>query len=85
MFFTLITGASMGIGEALSREFAERGHNLLLVARSGDKLMALAKELREERGVAVEICVEDLSDAESPSRVYQFCRMRHITVDYLVN
>ena len=75
----------MGIGEALSREFAERGHNLLLVARSGDKLMALAKELREERGVAVEICVEDLSDAESPSRVYQFCRMRHITVDYLVN
>ncbi len=85
MMFTLITGASMGIGEALAHEFADKGHNLVLVARSGDKLRALAKEIRQKRRVEVEICVEDLSEAESPTRVYEFCRRHNATVGVLVN
>ncbi len=85
MFVTLITGASMGIGEALAREFASKGHNLLLVARSGEKLISLAEELRKDGRVKVEVCVEDLSVVDGPARVYEFCCRQHIKVDLLVN
>lgn len=85
IFFTLITGASMGIGEAFAREFAARGHNLVLVARSEAKLYALAEELRRERGIRVEVCVEDLSHVDAPVSVYEFCCQHHIKIDFLVN
>lgn len=85
MLFALITGASMGIGEAFAREFARRGRHLVLVARSADRLHLLAEELRMNCGVEVKVCVEDLSDAESPGRVYEFCRRHHAAVDLLVN
>ena len=85
MVYTLITGASMGIGEALAREFAIRGHNLVLIARSRGRLLTLADELRQKRGVEVEVCVEDLSDTESPGRIYEFCRLKKADIDILVN
>ena len=75
----------MGIGEALAREFAIRGHNLVLIARSRGRLLTLADELRQKRGVEVEVCVEDLSDTESPGRIYEFCRLKKADIDILVN
>jgi len=85
MFFTLITGSSMGIGEAFAREFARQGRNLVLVARSEDRLQALAEELQQVMGVDVEVCVVDLNDVDSSSRIYEFCGRKHISVDFLVN
>jgi short-subunit dehydrogenase len=83
--YTLITGASMGIGEAFAREFAARGRNLVLVARSTEKLEALAAELRSGKGIKVEVCPADLNDPESPGRIHEFCCRKQIEVDLLVN
>jgi len=81
---TLITGASMGIGEAFAREFARRGNSLVLVARSGERLAALAEELRS-RKVEVLVCRQDLSLSDAPRRIHEFCRTNTISVDILVN
>ncbi len=85
VFFSLITGASMGIGEAFARELGARGHNLVLVARSGEKLHTFAEALRKERGIRVEVCVVDLSYVDAAVFVYEFCTQLDIEVDFLVN
>jgi short-subunit dehydrogenase len=65
----LITGASSGIGEAFAERLARDGWDLTVVARSLDALEALAKDLRESRGVEVEIVDADLTDAAALRRV----------------
>lgn len=57
----LITGASSGIGAIYAKRFASRGHDLVLVARDKARLDALALQLREENGVAVEVLQADLT------------------------
>jgi hypothetical protein len=57
----VITGASSGIGEAIARELARRGHGLTLVARRDEKLKALAGELAKD-GLRVDVLAADLSD-----------------------
>ena len=59
----LVTGASSGIGAAFARELARRGTDLVLIARSPDKLAALADELSASFGVATEVAVANLMDA----------------------
>lgn len=57
----LITGASTGIGAVYAQRFAQRGHNLVLVARDGARLQALAAKLRSEHTVAIDILQADLT------------------------
>jgi hypothetical protein len=57
----LITGASTGIGAVYAGRFAHRGHDLVLVARDGARLDAVAARLRAETGVAVDVVVADLT------------------------
>ena len=61
MAYSLITGASGGIGLALARELAARKHDLLLVARSEDKLRHYARELSGAFGVSVDYVALDLA------------------------
>jgi len=81
----LITGASSGIGLELARIFAAQQNNLVLVARSGDKLNALAAELKEKHSVTIKIIAADLSDIEQVQQVYDTCQQENIAIEYLVN
>lgn len=60
----LITGASQGIGEAMARDLARYGHNLIIVARREQVLEQLAQELHDAHGVIVEVHAADLSKAD---------------------
>jgi len=81
----LITGASSGIGEALARCFARDGHALVLVARSADKLQALARSLSGEFGVRVVVIPADLSVPGAAAALAAALKRRRIGVDILVN
>lgn len=81
----LITGASSGIGEVFARELAKRGNHLILVARSENKLVDLATQLKKEHGGQVEVIVNDLSKEGAPVKLYQECQERQLNVDMIIN
>lgn len=83
--WTLITGASSGIGEAFAHEFASKGSHLILVARSEAKLSALAERLQREHRIQARFIVSDLSQEGSPARLHQQCVERGLSVDILIN
>lgn len=81
----LITGASSGIGEELAACFAKGGHDLVLVARSKDKLKALAEMLSGAHDVKVTVLPADLSEAGAAARLLAAVKRRKIDIDILVN
>jgi short-subunit dehydrogenase len=81
----LVTGASSGIGEHLARVLAERGHDLVLVARDASRLEALAKELEGAFDATVQVLPADLTDADQLAVVEARCRDRSTPIDVLVN
>jgi short-subunit dehydrogenase len=81
----LITGASSGIGEAFAKALAARGLDLILVARSEDKLRALARQLNELYSRRVEVVTADLSIAGSAAKVHAAAQALGMHVDLLVN
>ncbi len=85
MNYTLITGASGGIGWELARQFAAGGHSLVLVARSEGRLQERKAQLQKEFGVAVEILPQDLTKPNAAQEVYDTVAANGWTVDILVN
>ena len=81
----LITGASVGLGEEFAHQLARQGANLVLVARSEDKLRRLAENLRQETGVKVTVMVADLSSTEDVVRLIDGIKEQSIKVDLLIN
>jgi short-subunit dehydrogenase len=81
----LITGASSGIGEALANEFAAAGFDLVLVARSEDKLKRLARELKAAHDVKVRVEPTDLAERGSAEALARRLRQARLTVTALVN
>ncbi len=81
----LITGASYGIGEAFARELAHQNYNLVLVARSQDKLEKLAQELQEKEGIKAMIIPQDLTQTNAGKLVYDQVNTQGWIIDLLIN
>src|SRR6266498_4631539 len=82
---TVITGASSGIGEVFARKLAARGRNVLLVARSEDKLVTMCNELGRSNSIRAQYVTLDLSKPESPARLFDEAQKRGLVVDLLIN
>lgn len=85
MNYTLITGASKGIGRALAEEFANYQCNLLLTARSAKELEELARELEQRHKVKVRTIAIDLLQDGAAEKLYQYCLKEGLNVRVLVN
>jgi len=81
----LITGASAGIGQALADVFAEKGHDLVLVARRQGRLEEIAAGLKARHGADSLVVTADLADPAAPERILEETERAGVTVDVLVN
>ena len=81
----LITGGTAGIGRELARCFAREGHDVVLVARSAERLEEACKELREAFDVKATPLPADLSDPAAPQMIFDRLESDGTEIEYLVN
>ena len=81
----LITGASSGIGKELAHIHAERGGNVVIVARRQEKLQALKRELESNHKINVLTIAKDLTHSSTPQEIYDEVSAKGRRVDYLIN
>ncbi|MEI6221585.1 MAG: SDR family oxidoreductase [bacterium] len=81
----LITGASGGIGLEFAKLFAADGYNLILIARSKEKLEAIATELYKKHKTATTIIAKDLSNPLAPREVFKELQEKNCKVSVLIN
>ncbi|MDU0313505.1 SDR family oxidoreductase [Phycicoccus sp. M110.8] len=85
MSTALVTGATAGIGLSFAHQLAERGHDVVLVARNRARLENVSDDLRAKYRVSTEILVADLSDRAETGKVAERLADRARPVDLLVN
>jgi short-subunit dehydrogenase len=83
--YALVTGASSGIGYELAKLFAQDGKNIVVVARSQDRLEKLKTEIENKSGTKVIVLVKDLSKPDAPQEIFSELEKKNINVDVLVN
>lgn len=81
----LITGASTGIGADLARLHAQKGGDLVLVARRQEKLEALKNELEAANNINVTLFVQDMEKMDAAKAIFEFTESNGIQVDKLIN
>jgi short-subunit dehydrogenase len=83
--YSLITGASGGIGYYFAHELAKRKHNVIIVARSQDKLQKLKEELISRYKVKCELLALDLSMSDAANQLHNWCKQNNYEVNILIN
>ena len=83
--FALITGASGGIGYYFAHELARKKHNIIIVARSEDKLRELKNQLVERYQIQCEYVAMDLSVAGAAEQLFKWFTARNYEIDILIN
>ncbi len=81
----LITGASSGLGEQFAYALAQRKYDLVLTARRGDRLAAVAGKARKLGAGMVEVIEADLARRDAPSEIFAQIEALRLHIDYLVN
>lgn len=81
----LVTGASSGIGETFARQLASKKIDLVLVARSQDKLEQLATELAAQHQIKTKVVAKDLTEKEAGKAVLEEIQAEGLTIDLLIN
>jgi len=81
----LVTGASSGIGLAISGELARRGYPLLMVSNEEEKLPQAARELQTQYGVNAAFLYMDLAKRDSAQKLFDYCQANNFKIDILVN
>ena len=84
-YFTLITGASAGIGRALTIEGAKKGWNIALVALPGEDLKEFSESLEKTYQIKTVFFEIDLTGEKAPQLVYEWCQDRDIQLNRLIN
>ncbi len=82
--YTLITGASTGIGYELAKLFAKDKHNLILVSRNKIKLESVKNEL-EKYNIDIKILALDLLKSEDIKNIFNYVEINKLNIDILVN
>ena len=85
MKFTLITGASSGIGLCYAEQFAAKGDNVIIVSNQRERNEEVAAEIKQRYGVEALALYADLSKADSAEQIYEWCKEREIEVTTLVS
>lgn len=83
--YTLLTGASSGIGYEMANQLAAKSLNLILVARTETKLQQMQAELTNKYGILVQYFVADLSDVNAAKDLYKKVQQENLLVTHLVN
>lgn len=83
--YVLITGASSGIGYAYSEYYAKQHRNLIIVARSTEKLQTMKENWESKYGIKVKVIVSDLGKEYGPKKIYEEVREADLFVEILIN
>jgi uncharacterized protein len=83
--WAVVTGASSGIGWALTEQLATGGTHLVLTARRRERLEQLAAKLRSANSVNIEVLTADLEQSSAPKEIFTFTQSKGMVVDLLVN
>lgn len=85
MQYTLITGASKGIGKAMAQILASKQQNLLLVARTASLLESLSNQLQKEHDIKVDYLAIDLAGIGASQTIFGWCQANGYQINTLIN